>query len=68
MNNVEIKISGMSCGHCVMAVKKELSKLYLNSVDVEVGSAKITFEEDKVNFSEIEKAIEEAGYKVVKNL
>lgn len=67
MNNVEIKISGMSCGHCVMAVKKELSKLNLTSANVEIGSAKITFEENKSNITEIEQAIEEAGYKVVKN-
>ena len=27
MKQETLKIEGMSCGHCVMAVKKELSKL-----------------------------------------
>ncbi|MBP6672159.1 MAG: heavy-metal-associated domain-containing protein, partial [Bacteroidetes bacterium] len=27
MKKTTITISGMSCGHCAMAVKKELSKL-----------------------------------------
>ena len=27
MTTKEIKIEGMSCGHCEMAVRKELSKL-----------------------------------------
>jgi copper chaperone CopZ len=66
MTTQEFKIEGMSCGHCVMAVKKELSKLNLESADVEIGSAKVNFDETKVNSSAIENAITEAGYKVVK--
>lgn len=60
----ELKIDGMSCGHCVMAVKKELSKLNLETAEVEIGSAKIKFDETKLTASDIEKAINEAGYKV----
>jgi len=66
MTTQEFKIEGMSCGHCVMAVKKELSKLNLESAEVEIGSAKINFDETKVNSSTIENAITEAGYKVAK--
>jgi len=66
MTTQEFKIEGMSCGHCVMAVKKELSKLNLESAEVEIGSAKVNFDETKVNSSTIENAITEAGYKVVK--
>ncbi|MHB8905565.1 MAG: heavy-metal-associated domain-containing protein [Melioribacteraceae bacterium] len=66
MTTQEFKIEGMSCGHCVMAVKKELSKLNLESADVQIGSAKVNFDETKVNSSAIENAITEAGYKVVK--
>ena len=66
MTTQEFKIEGMSCGHCVMAVKKELSKLNLESADIEIGSAKVNFDETKVNTATIENAITEAGYKVVK--
>lgn len=62
-----IMIDGMSCHHCVMAVKKELSKLTLNSFNVEIGSARINYNESKTKLEEIEKAIEEAGYKVRKD-
>ena len=60
------KIGGMSCNHCVMAVKRELSKLNLTKMDVEIGTAKVNFDETKVNPSEIENAISNAGYKVQK--
>lgn len=63
---MEFKIEGMSCGHCVMAVKKELSKLSLESAEVEIGSAKVTFDESAVDSVKIEEAISEAGYKVIK--
>ncbi|MBS3946056.1 MAG: heavy-metal-associated domain-containing protein [Melioribacter sp.] len=57
-------IENMSCNHCVMAVKKELSKLNLDSFQVEIGSAKINYDESKTKNEQIVKAIEEAGYKV----
>ncbi len=60
-------IENMSCHHCVMAVKKELSKLNLNSFQVEIGSAKINYDESITTDEQIEKAIEEAGYKVRKD-
>ncbi|MCF6268334.1 MAG: cation transporter [Melioribacteraceae bacterium] len=57
-------IAGMSCNHCVMAVKTELSDANFNNFEVEVGSAKVEYEtpEDE---SKIATAIEEAGFKVV---
>jgi len=63
----ELKIEGMSCGHCVMAVKKELSKLQDVIVeDVQVGNAKVQYDETKVTEKNIEEAIAEAGYSVIK--
>ncbi len=67
MTTKEIKIEGMSCGHCVMAVKKELSKINLESADVQIGSAVVKFDESNVTLENIEKAIEDAGYKVRKD-
>ncbi len=66
MKEQEIKISGMNCNHCVMAVKKELSKLPLESSEVQIGSAKVTYDNSKVSESQLEDAIVEAGFKVIK--
>jgi copper chaperone CopZ len=63
----EFSIDGMSCNHCVMAVQKELSKIPVQSFDVTIGSAKVEFDDTKVKIEDIEKAIEEAGFKVRKN-
>ncbi len=59
------KIDRMSCGHCVIAVEKELNKLEIEKKKVEMGSAKISFDAEKVSDENIKDAIEEAGYKVI---
>ncbi len=61
-----IKIDGMSCQHCVMAVKKEIQKLDVKNFDVKIGEASVEYDESKVSEENIKKAIEEAGYIVVK--
>jgi len=43
-----------------------LTKIGIEKHKVEIGTATITFDESKIKFEEIEKAIEEAGYKVHK--
>jgi len=66
MKTQEFVIEGMSCGHCVMAVRKELSRLDNVKVDdVQIGKAKVEFDETKIQESRIINAIEEAGYKVI---
>lgn len=66
MKTQELKIEGMSCGHCVMSVKKELGKLAGVVVDdVQVGKAKIHYDESTVTEQALAQAIDEAGYKLV---
>ncbi len=65
MKSEQIKIEGMSCGHCVMAVKKELQKLDLKLKKVDIGIAEVEYDETKVNHDDINKAIDEAGYTIV---
>lgn len=66
MKTQELKIEGMTCGHCVMSVQKELAKLAGVTVEkVEIGSAKVQFDETKVNPAMLANAVEEAGYRVV---
>ena len=66
MKTQELTIQGMSCGHCVMHVRKALAKLNgLNVESVEIGKALVNFDETIVTREHVAKAIEEAGYKLV---
>ncbi len=58
------EISGMTCEHCVKAVEMELKNLDVESYDVEIGSASIKYDTDKVSEAEIIAAVKEAGYEV----
>jgi copper chaperone len=61
----EFRIEGMSCQHCVMAVKKELTKVPgLDVRDVRIGSVSVAYDDTKIDAARIEAAIAEAGYKV----
>ncbi|MBX3007354.1 MAG: cation transporter [Melioribacteraceae bacterium] len=64
MNSKLFNVLGMSCNHCVIAIKKELSKLELESVEVEIGKVQVVFDESKISEIKIIETIEEAGYKV----
>jgi copper chaperone len=65
MRTFEFSIDGMSCGHCVMAVKKELGSLEGVTVDeVVIGRAKVTADETKTGAEKLTEAIAEAGYTV----
>jgi copper chaperone len=65
MENVTLKINGMSCGHCVMGVKSALSGLPGVTIhDVQIGSAKVSITAP-ANLETVKKAIEEEGYEVV---
>jgi len=61
----EFKIEGMSCSHCVIAVEKELNKLEIKKKKVEIGSAAIEFDPDKVSEEDIKNSITESGYIVI---
>ena len=66
MAEVTVKINGMSCQHCVAAVKKALDGLDgVDSSEVSVGSAAVVFDESKTNKDAIEGAIQNAGYTIV---
>jgi len=65
MKKQELKIEGMSCQHCVKAVEVEFDELNLDSYEVEVGSAIVQYDEEKVNYEDILNAVDEAGFKVV---
>ena len=62
---IQLKIEGMSCGHCVMAVEKKLNRLDLIKKTITIGSDKIEFDPVKVSEEDIIKAINETGYSVL---
>jgi copper chaperone len=67
MAETRIAIEGMSCQHCVMAVKKALGGVPgIIESDVQVGTAVVKYDESKVKKEDIETRIETAGYKVAK--
>jgi len=61
-----VKIKGMTCNHCVMAVKKALSGIEgIRNVEVDLTAGTATFVEEKpISRETIKEAIERAGYEV----
>jgi copper chaperone CopZ len=64
-----IKVSGMTCGHCVSAVTMELSLLpSVTEVDVDLESGQVTITSDTaLEQAQLATAIDEAGYELVPN-
>jgi copper chaperone len=62
----ELKIQGMTCGHCVMSVRKELTRVDGVTVEeVQIGMARVRYDDTRVKRQDIERAVEEAGYTMV---
>jgi len=63
MEPLKLKIEGMSCEHCVRAVKGRLTKTPGVAVDdVEIGSAQLRYDPSQVSIDAIEEAIADEGY------
>ena len=65
-NMATIKIIGMSCNHCVMAVTKALSGIDgIGNVKVDLAKGEATFDETKpVDRAIIRERIKKAGFEV----
>ncbi len=63
----KIKIAGMSCQHCVAAVKGALSSIEgIDSVKVDLETGEATFEERiPVDPEIIREKIEDEGYEII---
>ena len=65
MNDITLKIEGMSCQHCVMRVKKAIEAVQgVSKVEVVIGQATVSFDEVKTSKEAISVAVEKAGYKI----
>lgn len=61
----ELKVTGMSCQHCVMSVKKSVGNLAgVKNVDVDLESGLVTVTHDPENPTpeKIKETIRDAGY------
>ena len=65
MRDLHIEIVGMTCEHCVRAVKNRLSATPgVNVKDVKVGAADIQLDESQSSLADVEEAISDEGYTV----
>lgn len=63
MTHLELTIEGMTCEHCVRAVRNRLEQTDgVKVTDVEVGSATIDYDPARTTVDEIEEAIADEGY------
>lgn len=63
MTRKTLIISGMNCGHCVMALRSELGAVPdLQVEDVAIGKAVVTFDGERVTLDRIAEAVAEAGF------
>ncbi len=62
-----VKIKGMNCQHCVMAVTRALGTVDgLKNVQVDLKTATATYDETKpVDAAVVEAAVKKAGFEVV---
>ena len=66
MKSHELTIQGMTCGHCVMHVKQALDAVDgLEVEDVQIGKARVWFDDEATVKPLIAEKIDEAGYKLV---
>ena len=65
MQNVTLKVQGMSCGHCVSSVEGAVKKLGGSAkVDLASGLVTVEFDESKTSLDAIKESIEDQGYEV----
>jgi copper chaperone len=63
MERMNLKIDGMSCGHCVARVEKALKRLDgVEVLRVEVGAADLLYDPAKAPWGRIRETLDDAGY------
>ena len=63
MEKLSLTIEGMTCEHCVRAVRGRLEHTAGVKVnDVQVGAATLEYDPSKTNVDDIEEAIADEGY------
>jgi copper chaperone CopZ len=59
-------VHGMTCQHCVLSVREELSEVPgVKEVDVDLTSGRVAVSGDGFSDDDVRGAVEEAGYELV---
>ncbi|MCC3371742.1 copper ion binding protein [Cohnella sp. REN36] len=65
MQNVTLKVDGMSCAHCVSSVEGAVQQLGAKAkADLASKSVTIQYDQSKTTLAAIKEAIEDQGYDV----
>lgn len=65
MTTTTLKITGMTCGHCVSAVTRALESrdgVASADVDLTAGTARVEHDEARVTPADLESAVADEGY------
>ncbi|GBE03082.1 MAG TPA: copper chaperone [Nitrospirae bacterium] len=66
MAEITLKIDGMTCQHCVKRVKKAIDGIEgVSSSEVDIGSARVIYDDSKTGREAMEKAVQDVGYRVI---
>lgn len=60
-----IKVSGMSCVHCIKSVENAVKKLPVEKHEVKMASLYVEYDPLKVSKEQIVLSIEDSGYEVI---
>ena len=59
-------VSGMTCSHCVLSVREEVSEVAgVQNDDVDLSSGRLTVTGENVSDEAVKAAVADAGYEVV---
>ena len=60
-------VEGMTCAHCVLAVREEVSEVPgVSAVDVDLPAGRLTVSGERVDENAVRAAVTEAGYEVAR--
>jgi copper chaperone len=63
MKHATLEITGMSCGHCVSAIRRALSDLPSVKIEsIELGRAEVSFDETVLPADRLSAAVIDAGF------
>jgi copper chaperone len=63
--NRDYTVEGMTCSHCVLSVREEVSEVPgVSAVDVDLASGRMTVTGEDVSDDAVRAAVAEAGYEV----
>jgi copper chaperone len=63
--NRDYIVQGMTCSHCVLSVREEVSEVAgVSAVDVDLASGRMSITGRDVSVSAVREAVAEAGYEV----